>query len=89
MIGDITIVVMLAGWKHASNGLRLEWQFWACIYIRIYYRKLLAGKYLDLVSGTLLVVFSLQGGKEVTPLFVGHGTNTRIFVLHIILHGYG
>ena len=66
MLRGITICVLFAGQKHAGTGLLSACNLRGCIYIRSHYQKLLAVKYIYLVSGPLYVVFRLQGGQEAT-----------------------
>ena len=87
MLGTITLVGLIAVRQHTSTGFILAWHLWDHIFVSIYIHNLLDGQYLDLGSIPIPVVFSLQGGQEVTSLFVGKVTKICIFVIHIILHG--
>ena len=88
LLGVVTLVGLLEGQKHTGPGFIIVCCLQACIYIIIYNHELLNVQYLDFGSGPFPVVFRLQVGQDVTPLFVVQGGNIRIFVVDIILHGY-
>ena len=86
MLGAINLVELLVVRQHVGPIYIIVCNLLACISVGIYNHNLMSGQYLDLGSGPLPVVIILQGGQEVTPLFVGKGKNP-IFALHLILHG--
>ena len=89
IIEVINLVGLIAGRQHASTDFIIARHLWDYSSVRIYHHKLMFGKSLDLGSGPVPVVFRLQSGHEFTPFFVRQETKIRIFVFHLILHGFG
>ena len=80
------LTFFLTGRQDTSPGLILEGNPRSRISVRVGRHSLRDCKYFFLSRISIVVIFCLQGGKEVTTLFVGKGEIVLVLVLHLILH---
>ena len=86
MLGGI-INHLIVGQQDISPDLLLEVKPRSCIAIRFDRYCLRGRKSFDLIHISLYIIFRLQGGQEVIPLFWGQGVISRVFILHHMMHG--
>ena len=81
------INLLLADLKYTSTIIRLLGNHRESISVRFRWNSLGGRKSFDLIHISLYIIFRLQGGQEVIPLFWGQGVISRVFILHNMMHG--
>ena len=87
MIGVGVLTLLLSVRQDISPGFLLARNPRACITDRVGRRHLRGRKWFDLIIRSLKIIFNIQVGKKVTPLFFGQGTIVFISIHHLILCG--
>ena len=82
---DYLTLILISGCQHANPGLLLARNPWYFFAIIINHHSLMDGNFTYFDSSPLPVIFSLQVGPKVAPLYVVQRMIVRIFFIFFIL----